>query len=131
MSWIFVNDALPKDMEGACECIHIHARAPSPRTPTREFYSSLPKPKTYTYKTLRLSDLPTDREWWADRVAQYPSINLLEELSRAQDWPGADRVKNAKIFFRNWLAKAAERQPTRDVREALSPDQIRARLSVV
>lgn len=30
---------------------------------------------------------------------------MAAELEKAQEWHGVERIKNAKLFFRNWLAK--------------------------
>lgn len=121
MSWIYVSDRLTEDMPGTCTCMHLHApeAAGTPRTseenergfpptpphPQRGVVSLKPKPKTYTYKTLRLPDLPFDVEWWAARAKEHPGVNLHLELEKAQEWSGVHKVKNAKLFFRNWLAK--------------------------
>ncbi len=126
MAWVYVDDAISEDMQGTCTCIHLHAPEashtaqddPGVREKQKGFPTPLPKSivvtkprtKTYRYKTLRLEDLPSDTEWWAARQQQFPGVNLREELDKALDWPDAPRIKNAKLFFRNWLAKA---KPTR------------------
>lgn len=137
MAWVYVDDHVTEDMHGTCTCMHLHAPEASGTTgndreeqrkkgPKKESVvvtgSHKPRTKTYRYKTLRLEDLPSDSQWWAARQKQFPGVNLLDELDRAQDWPDAPRIKNAKLFFRNWLSKA---KPTlRVVRSPSLEDQL-------
>jgi hypothetical protein len=144
VAWVFVDDAISEDMRGTCTCIHLHAPeasgapeddiegakvkrvSPAP-LPKHHRSNSLPRIKTYRYKTqyLHLEDLPSDSQWWAERQKQFPGVNLHDELEKAQEWHRADKVKNAKLYFRNWLSKA---KPTRLVVVAPSIEEQLARL---
>lgn len=65
--------------------------------------------------SLALADLPTKAaEWWSSLVSQYPSVDLAAELQKAQDWHGADKVKSPKLFFRNWVDRAARDRSASD-----------------
>jgi hypothetical protein len=143
MAWVYVG--VTEDMQGACTCMHLHAPEasgapggdmeveeskrgfpPTPPLPQKGVVVSLkPKTKTYRYKTLRLEDLPSDSQWWGERQRQFPGVNLHEELEKAQEWHRADKVKNAKLYFRNWLSKA---KPTRLVVVVPSVEEQLARL---
>ena len=141
MAWVFVDDAISEDMQGTCTCMHLHApeasgtpeddregvkvKRVSPAPLPKHIRNSSPKTKTYRYKTLRLEDLPSDSQWWGERQRQFPGVNLHEELEKAQEWHRADKVKNAKLYFRNWLSKA---KPTRLVVVAPSIEEQLARL---
>jgi len=67
-----------------------------------------------------LRELPRDGLWWSARAAQFPDVDLLAELEKAEDWHAIDKIKNVKLFFRNWLAKAprVQREMTADERRA-------------
>jgi hypothetical protein len=84
--------------------------------------SRKPKPKS----SLQLKDLPKT-EWWTSICNEYPTVDCAAELLKAMDWYGADQVKSPKLYFRNWVAKAASWQPPAE----LTPDELRARLRVV
>lgn len=88
--------------------------------------SHKPKP-IYVMRRITLADLPTLTDWWAALAEKYPTVDLDAELLKAQDWHRADRVKSPKLYFRNWVHKAASWQPAQE----LSPDELRARLRVV
>lgn len=90
---------------------------------SREKRKSSPPPSSITLATLQNAT-----EWWNALAAQYPTVDLAAELARAQDWYGADKVRSPKLYFRNWIeraardAKAPEQpyQPEGDVRQQLA-----------
>ena len=79
---------------------------------------------TSTPTTNALRDLPTSTEWWFALASKYPWIDLHEELLKALDWYRVDRVKSPKLFFRNWVEKAARITPA----PYLTAEEARARL---
>jgi hypothetical protein len=91
-----------------------------------EIFSSSSNSKGNVLTQLRLKDLPKT-EWWTSICNEYPTVDCAAELLKAQDWYRADRVKSPKLFFRNWVARAAKSLLPRE----LTPDELRARLRVV
>lgn len=81
----------------------------------------------YTREKPKLRELPKLTEWWDALADQYPNVNLHAELLKAMDWHRADLVKSPKLYFRNWVERAAESAPARD----LTPEQARDRLRIV
>jgi hypothetical protein len=80
-------------------------------------------------KTRTLRDVREDREWWEKRRAEFPFLDLHEQLEMAGDWHGIGTIKNHKNFFWNWLKKAAKTAPPQAVDR--TADEIRASLRVV
>lgn len=69
-----------------------------------------PQPSDPSGVVVRLADLP-GTVWWRSLAQQYPHIDLAAELAKAQDWYKADKVKSPKLFFRNWVERAARDRP--------------------
>lgn len=87
-----------------------------------------PKTKTLRHKPLTLKCLPDETEWWDALSAQYPNVNLHKELLKAMDWHRADLVKSPKLYFRNWVERAAGQV---EAPRELTYEEARARIRVV
>ena len=77
-------------------------------------------------KTLSLSDLPLEIEWWDALAEKYPGVDLRNELLKAMDWHRAHLVKSPKLFFRNWIERAYGAPQA-----SLTADERRAQLGLV